>query len=545
MLAPFLISLTLITGTLAQNNQTSVVSGRVVYEDTGQPASRHRVQLIASEALLRATQGLHIPTTMTNERGEFGLARVTAGDYYVVVQPIDQHGSNSELTSVLIRSGDSAADAANVEKFKKNNLRITVDGQHNVDVNLRVTNLHFGTVSGMVFDAMHQPAARAMVHVVSKDNDSGSTVFADDEGRYKVFGLRKGEYIVSANPPSKGERMELQGSPGATYYPSTLVLQDSPPVVVLPDLDTSKIEITLALRALRSVGGTVRMRGDNRPLADATVRLGLKAAGGHNQLSHYLTSTNQNGRWSFSNVPDGSYRIYVQPSGIPANPRFVQLEQDLVVSGADIEDLQIEVSEGARLAGVVTLEGGGAAPQYMEVVATSHKLHANSIVRLDEAGKFAMTAVPAGEIVVSAFAFPENKFYVKSIEANGVDLLRNNITVAEADEIKEVRVVVSTAVGVITGRVLSGDRPVAGANVMLKRITGDGLRLFGGKLTTVTDAQGAFTVSAAPGNYFVIAWRTDDGPTALATAMEKAKREQGTGVTLSPSMRKEMDVRLP
>jgi carboxypeptidase family protein len=105
--------------------------------------------------------------------------------------------------------------------------------------------------------------------------------------------------------------------------------------------------------------------------------------------------------------------------------------------------------------------------------------------------------------------------------------------------------VVSTAVGVITGRVLSCDRPVAGANVMLKRITGDGLRLFGGKLTTVTDAQGAFTVSAAPGNYFVIAWRTDDGPTALATAMEKAKREQGTGVTLSPSTRKEMDVRLP
>lgn len=545
MLAPFLICLTLITGTLAQNNQTSVVSGRVVYEDTGQPASRHRVQLIASEALLSATQRLQIPTTMTNERGEFGLGRVTAGDYYVVVQPIDKHGSNSELTSVLIRSGDSAADAANVEKFKKNNLRITVDGQHNVDVNLRVTNLHFGTVSGMVFDATHQPAARAMVHVVSKDNDSGSSVLADDEGRYKVFGLQKGEYIVSANPPSKGERMELQGSPGATYYPSTLVLQDSPPVVVLPDLDTSKIDITLALRALRSVGGTVRMRGDNRPLADATVRLGLKAAGGHNQLSHYLTSTNQNGRWSFSNVPDGSYRIYVQPSGIPANPRFVQLEQDLVVSGADIEDLQIEVSEGARLSGIVTLEGGSAAPQYMEVVATSHKLHANSMVRLDEAGKFAMTAVPAGEIVVSAFAFPENKFYVKSIEANGVDLLRNNITVAEADEIKEVRVVISTAVGVITGRVLSGDRPVAGANVMLRRITGDGLRLFGGKLTTVTDAQGAFTVSAAPGNYFVIAWRTDDGPTALATAMEKAKREQGTGVTLSPSMRKEMDVRLP
>src|ERR1051326_9081425 len=58
MLSPFLICLTLITGALAQDNQspkptaTIMVTGRVVYEDTGQPATRHRVQLIASESLL-------------------------------------------------------------------------------------------------------------------------------------------------------------------------------------------------------------------------------------------------------------------------------------------------------------------------------------------------------------------------------------------------------------------------------------------------------------------------------------------------------------
>ena len=545
MLSPFLICLTLIAGTLAQDNQTPpVVSGRVVYEDTDQPASRHRVQLIAADALLNAPKGLHVPTAMTNERGEFSLRHVTAGDYYVVAQPIDQHGDNRDLTSVLIRSADSAADAANVERFKQKHPRITVDGQHNVDVSLRVPNSHFGTVSGIVFDPMHQPAARAMVHVVSRDNSFGSTVSTDDAGRYKVWGLPKGEYIVSANPPSKTGRMEFQGSPGATYYPSTIMLQDSPPVVVLSDLDTSNVDITLMPRVLHNLAGTVRVRGDNRLVANATVRLTVKGA--ESPTTSYFISTDQNGHWSFSNVPDGSYRVYVQPGGIqPMKSRFVQLEQDLMVNGADIEDLLIEVSEGIRLSGVVTLEGGGAAPQYIEVVANSYKLHANSIVRVDEAGKFMMTAVPTGEIVVSAFAFPENKFYVKSIEANGVDLLRNNMTVTEQDEIKDVRVVISTSVAVITGRVLTGDRPVAGANVMLSRIPGDGLRLFGGKLTTLTDAQGVFTLSAAPGSYLVMAWRTDDGPTAFATAMDKAKREQGTGVTLSPGMRKEMDIRLP
>src|ERR1043165_1717887 len=47
-------------GALAQDNQspkptaTIMVTGRVVYEDTGQPATRHRVQLIASESLLNS-----------------------------------------------------------------------------------------------------------------------------------------------------------------------------------------------------------------------------------------------------------------------------------------------------------------------------------------------------------------------------------------------------------------------------------------------------------------------------------------------------------
>ena len=554
MLAPFLLCITLVTVAFAQDKKpdavpptgTTVVSGRVIYEDNGQPATRHRVQLIASAAVLTSPKGLRIPTAITNERGEFSLQRVDAGEYYLVALPVDERGSNRELTSILARSADSAADAARVEQFKKKYLRVAVDGQHNVEVNVRVPNQHFGTISGMVFDAMHQPAARAMVHIVSKDQDSpGGSVLADDEGRYKVRGLPKGEYIVSANPPSKGERMEFQGSPGATYFPSTLLSQNSPPVEVLPDHDTSNVDITLISRALRSVAGTVRIRRDKSLVSNATVRLVVKGA--ESPLSHYLTSTDQSGHWSFSNVPDGSYSLSVQPTQIEPKPRFVQVEQELEVNGADIEDLQIEVSEGARLSGIVTLEGSGASPQFINISATSHKQRATSSIRIDEVGKFALTGVPQDEVVVSAFAYPEDKFYVKSIDFNGADLLRGNLALAESDEIKNVRIVISTGVGVITGRVLSqvGDRPVAGANVLLRRVADDGPRLYGGKITGLTDDRGVFTLSAGPGNYHVVAWRSSDGPAAFANAMDKAILLQGNGITLSPSDRKEIVIRLP
>jgi hypothetical protein len=494
---------------------------------------------------------------MTDERGDFTLRAVSAGDYYVYSEPVDKRG-RSLLELVLARSGDDDADAANLGEFKKNNSRITVDGQRNLEVNLRVPNPHLGSISGVVFDAMHQPAPRATVHVMSKGDDFSSlSLRADDQGRYRVR-LAKGEYTLSASPPAReGERnTDYQGSPGATYFPSTSLLKDSPPVVVLPDANTGNIDITLLARALRSLAGTIRMRGENRPVTSARLRLiarqitdpasdTSRAALVENPMSAYMSSTDKNGRWSFSNVPDGSYLLSVEPKqGEPVMPRFVQTEQELTVSGSDIEDLLIEVSEGARLSGSVILEGS-AQPLHISVDALAYQPHANSSVAVDENGKFTLTGVPTGEIEVSAFPVPQDRFYVKSIEANGLDLLRNKITLGENTEIKDVRIVISAGVGVITGRVLAGDKPVAGANVMLRRTGDDKLRLLGGTLATVTNDRGVFTLSAAPGNYFVVAWRSADGPTALESAMSKAIKEQGTGITLLPADRKQLDLRLP
>jgi carboxypeptidase family protein len=564
MLSSFLICLTLITATFVQNNPPVagvVVTGRVVYEDTGQPATRHRVQLISSEVLLNPRNRPRIPTEITNERGEFSLRHIIAGEYYVVAEPIDQRGP--QLTPIFFRSGNSVDDAVRLNQFKQQNLRITVDGQRDVEVNLRVPNPHFGAISGIVFDATHQPSAGATVHVVSKGKySSGESVHTDDQGRYKVWGLPKGEYTVSASPPAKprgdGQKsVEFQGSPGATYFPSTLLLRNSPAVSVLPDLDTANVDVTLISRALRNLAGTVRMRGDNRPITNATLRLSVKqitdpasdpsSAVAETPLSNYVSTTDKSGRWSLSNVPDGSYRLFVQTKqGVEqTEPRFVDLEQDLTVDGSDVEDLLIEVSGGARVSGVVILEGSSATPQDIVVSATSYTPPANTAIVLNEAGKFVLTGAPVGEIDVSAFPSPQDQFYVKSIEANGRDLLRNRLTLADGDDIKDVRIVISAGVGVITGRVLTDDKPVAGIDLMLRRTGDDKLRLFGGKLTATTDASGTFTLSAAPGNYLIIAWRSADGPGAFANAMNKATREQGAGITLTANDRKAIDIRLP
>jgi len=51
-------------------------------------------------------------------------------------------------------------------------------------------------------------------------------------------------------------------------------------------------------------------------------------------------------------------------------------------------------------------------------------------------------------------------------------------------------------------------------------------------------------LSAAPGSYFILAWRSADGP-SFGDAMNRALRDQGPGVTLQPGDRKQLDIRLP
>lgn len=572
-------SFALFSNTLAQEGQAanktgagqapvgnSLVTGRAVYEDTGLPATRHRVELIASELLSGPHSRFAIPTAITSENGDFSLECVAAGEYYVVAQTVDRHTGGGLSFPFQGQSEDSALDAAKVEQFKKDHTRIAVDGQHNLAVDLRVTNPHSGTISGRILESSGTPAVRASVHLMSRGEKSfGAGVFTDERGEYRFLGLPAGEYVISASPPAQGrDQAEVtrrrEGVLGATYFPSTLESRNSPPVTVFADRDTGNIEVTLIARSLHSLAGKIRMRGDNRPVSSAHVSLTRneisdqvsgtwKTRGIEGAMSSYTSSTDSSGHWWIANVPDGSYRLRVE-SMLPieqTNQLFVQEQLDVTVEGADVENLLIEVSGGSRISGVVSIEGNRTSPQFVMVGANRFKQNANSFTRLDEAGTFALTAVPAGEITLSAFPSPQDKFYVKSIEANGLDLLRTDLTIAEGEEIKDVRIVISPNVGVVAGRVLSlkDNKPIAGINVFLRRVSDDKLRLFGGKLTSDTDDRGNFMLSAAPGSYLVVAWRAADGPSAFADAMNRALRDQGPGLTLLPSDRKQLDIRLP
>jgi hypothetical protein len=546
----------------AENSRGPIVKGIVTYDDTGQPAPRVRVQLIAAQSLVDRRGPQRIPTTLTAAKGEFIFVRPAAGDYYVVAHPADEHAPSAASSPFPLETGDPDGDAARLEQYKQDFPRITVTGENPIEINLRLKNPHFGTISGTVMNANGEAAAGATVHVMKTGEAGfGGSVVTDEKGSFKFRGLTAGEYLVSADAPRKRTGPEappsvegprgvegprsVEGLLGTTYFPSTIERRESPPITVLPDGDVGNINITLVPLNLHNVTGTVQAEGDGHPIAGAAVRLFKKnadqsAAGGDSSgieaaMSNYFSTTDAQGRWSLSNLPDGVYTISVSSTGGPKVERFVQKRQDLTIAGGDVENLAIEVSLGGRVSGHVTVEKVGARPPDISIAiaSASGKVEAN--------GAFTVTGVAEGELPLAVMIRPPHSYYAKSIELNGRDLLVERLQTKAGAEIKDVRIVVAPA-SVLTGRVLSasGRTPLSRIQVMLIPVEPAPKPVFA-RANAVTNEQGSFITSGGPGEYFVVIWaRGEPLPPRDPDSLKQLPNV--TRVALGPGERKTIEL---
>ena len=191
---------------------------------------------------------------------------------------------------------------------------------------------------------------------------------------------------------------------------------------------------------------------------------------------------------------------------------------------------------GGRVSGHVTIEQGNAPAPDISIGIGS------AITRVEENGAFTVTGVPEGEFPFSVMVHPQNVFYAKSIEVNGVDLLRENLKTTMGTEIKDVRVVIAPA-SILTGRVLSasGGKPLSRVSIMLIPVdpsTGPAFARPNGS----TNEQGTFVVSGAPGEYFLVLWGLAEPlPPHDAESIKKLS-PNAMRVTLGPGERKSMDL---
>ena len=523
------------SGPTARPAGQSVITGRVVFDDSGQPVAKVRVQLIPTR---RAESGPPIAPQLAvaNDQGEFRFNGVAAGEYSVVAQ-LDPRISGAQSYSTT----GIPAGAANPTQPQQGITKVSVDGRTNAEVELRVPNPHFGIISGYVLRPGGDVAVNSRVTIASSNTQTRFTLSAttDDRGAYRFERIPAGEYLLSADPPrSQNEAGVGLSSFVPTYYSSTANVANATPITVAADVETPGINITLIERSVHRVSGTVKFRS-GEPVPRVPVQLVPKttnmtpAPTDPQSLmgrAAQIQITDENGGWSFSNIPDGDYELRVDSRQVgparnspndpgqprPPAPKFTAKQQPVTVAGMDLNDLAVLVSAGGRISGSVVVEGERPLPPNVSIMAGGENARefrpVSATIQAD--GSFTLTGVPEGDVWIVPQLRPANTFYVKAIEANGLNLTRVPLKLEDGADIKNVRVVISSGVGIVTGRVVSatGNAPPSRTAVVLVPVDAEQQKFSGSRFTSLSQADGTFTVGAAPGDYIVLTFRTSEQP---------------------------------
>jgi Carboxypeptidase regulatory-like domain len=545
----------------------STVRGRVVYDDTLRPLRRVSVTIYDPSGSNNSRRQHRMAWTDGN--GEFVIKDLFAGKYYVTV---DAPG--------IIRQEvfESGADLSGVATA-------SVNGINSAEVKVRVRR--GAVISGKVTYSDGDPAINATISVMRKkdgqiipfyiNEDCGHGIQTDERGFYRVSGMPPGEYVVGASEQKMSEtiRGNEEGSLlhrsllATTYYDGNTNARGATPVQVDAGNEINNINITLIERSTHSISGTLTMRGTNLPVTRAMVNLDSKEDSSVKNpyfFESQVATLDAKGQWSFDDVEDGVYTITVSPmrdhkgytvgsadSNIPAEgtpQSFIVKRQDVTIGGNDLTGLVIELSTGGRISGTVTVEGGRAAiPPSLSIAAEAaigeRRIPSAAQIRPD--GTFTLDGMPSDGIWLRAVSWRDKRYYTKSVTANGVDLMNEPLMVKDGQEVKGVQIVISPEVATLTGRILvaEGGATFRGASILLVRVEPHLQRIRSERLYGYTNADGGFTLTGAPGEYFAIVIRPGVELYGFSDASIKARLADAQRITLQPNEHKKMDFIAP
>ena len=432
------IAASLVWSASAQTPKSSArIRGRVVAVATGRP-------LLLATVTLSGGNPYAQRTVRTDSNGSYEIANLPAGRYSFAASRAGYLEQNFDQPNPLARY----------------RLLELTDGEQLDGMDFR---LHRGAViSGVITDETGDPLPDASVQVMREQfgpaGRSLSTevrtpvpIRTDDEGRYRVYALRPGMYVVTA----RTDRVDDPSlSFGKTYFPGTM--NESEAQLVRVDLGQDAVADFSMIPAKRvRVSGVVR-DSEGRPASGMRMTLNEPSGPRFNQIDFSMLSAD--GSFTFEHVLPGRYLLHVRPSAAqrqiaPANVEWGATHVN--VDGKDISDLIVTTSQGFALSGHVTFENSAALPatkvtvgaREMDLALQSLGLPptaANSPI--DAAGRFRIAGVRGKVRVVGG----GGGWFTKRVLLKGNDVTSGFNVSGDVDSIE---IILTNQVTTITGTV--------------------------------------------------------------------------------------------
>ncbi len=553
---------------IGQTQISSIVRGRVYYEDSGRPVKRSTLMLVTADRITGSGEY----SAMTDGNGEFVMRNIRAGTYYAmvnapgVISPI----AFLDLSRMDQRGGDRDMLTDGIMIFEK----IVIDGAN--EVNLQIPAKRGGAISGRISYENGDPAIGARVEIMRKANGKYSPVFSnifsimsmftgssgsgqsDDRGMYRFSGLPPGDYVVrvseSAQHADGGERNAvgpmgfgslLMGSSSflTFYFPNVTDVKEAQILSVAMGQELSETNIIIPDNSLFNLSGKVISGKDKKPVAGAKVSLKKSNENVFSLFSEIgremnTAVTDAEGSWKFKEMPKGEYSITVEPvskheisdsedyaanSNIarrpktPPAPTFAKKFQDVRIEDKDVTDVIVELGSGALISGTVSTTNSQNLPTTFSIDAVgANNTSAASTTVFSYADRdggengrkttadFKLENVASGKINLK-FSANDNDYYVKSAQAGMTDLLVTPLELKDGDSMINIKIVLADDAGMLKGKVLDDENhPVSGVRILLVPTDASKRRASELFKNTRSDLEGKFEIKLPPGEYAIL-----------------------------------------
>jgi protocatechuate 3,4-dioxygenase beta subunit len=520
---------------LAQAPEKCAIRGRVVNAATGAPLKRASVWVepFSPTRGANGTAAVSGPNATTDAEGRFALENVEPGSYLL-----------SARRSGYLDQGYGAAEPDVVGPPLKLN-----PGETLGDVTFKMTAQSL--LFGKVVDEDGEPMPDAEVFVYRLSYAGGRKQFAilqdlrsQADGSIIVGSLAPGRYYLSADVARDRDPRSREVFV-RTYYPDVADPAAARPIEVAAGAEIRGLAIRLRRARVFHIRGRAVNSASGAPAAGLDLHLtpredALLPAVGRS------AATGRDGRFEFTAVAPGSYRIQSDPSatfvsfdpqaGAPAAPEKLFARSVVAVTDSDVEDLTVPVAKGAEIVGRIAGSADPSKRLYVGLVPTGGRADVVA-TQSDGDGAFRMHSVPPAVYDLAVGGLPAGS-YVKSVSFGGQDVTNQNLDLTSGAG-GTLEVTLSPDAGEVTGTVhnAKGD-PMPGALVQIWPAGGESVK------SVKADDAGAFHFrSLPPADYRVAAWEDLDDDLADYPAFRARFESQAVGVSIAQRGHQQVEVK--
>ena len=518
-----------------------VVRGRVVSPD-GRAVPRAQVRLIPQGDLQRSR------AVLAGADGRFEFREVAAGNIQLAASKAGYPAiiSNASTGGTAAPSSNTSFDLA--------------DGETRERIDLALSR--GGTLEGRVTDELGDPFEGASVEVLQVRYEAGrrhlraaggAPRVTDDLGRYRLYNLPSGQFIVSA-AVGVAPAADVPGYARA-YFPGTPNAGEAQLVSIGPTRAVVDINFSMSRTRTAHVSGKVQANGQL-----GLIRLMLMPGRQSASATSVPVNTQvlSDGTFEFPVVPPGQYVIRAE--GFPRDTwhegEFGTLP--VSVNDADVKDLVLHTSSGSSLEGRVTLDtnDGSKTPALQDVALTpvpvdfdlSPSKPATASIHSD--GSFEIRGVN-GPRRLQLLRAPAG-WALKEIRVNGTDVTDRPLPFGRADQsLSDVEVVLTDRVNELSGTITDDHgRPAPDAILIVVSTEREDWYPASRFLRkAVAGSDGAYTLSGLPaGRYHAaaVARLPDEGEDAWQdSAFLDSLVSQASPVTFGDGQKQVLTMRLP